>query len=114
MSDPTPWHQAMFGTATDPQAKLEADNAKAGASWVDAMKNLGPPAVSFGDSDSAMGRAAAAKRDLRLAHAQAEAEQARLERDRIGIDIGSVPPAMQEETYRAALARLRALEAERP
>ena len=46
----------------------------------------------------------------RLAHARTEVEQARLERDRLGIDIGSVPPAMQVETYRAAAERLFQLE----
>jgi hypothetical protein len=44
-----------------------------------------------------------------IAIAHAEAEQARLERDRLGIDIGSVPPEMQEHNYQVALARLNAL-----
>ena len=51
------------------------------------------------------------QRDIALAYATAEAEQAKLEMDRLGRDIGSVPPLMQQETYRAALARLRALQA---
>jgi hypothetical protein len=41
--------------------------------------------------------------------AWAEAEQARLERDRIGVDIGTTPPEQQQEVYRAALERYRAL-----
>ena len=115
MSDQTTWHQAMFGVEPNPQAKAEADNARAAASWTSTIVDgVAPTGQTFaGEVDTAMGRrAAAAKRDLRLAFAQAEVEQARLEMDRLGAFIGNPPLPMQEATHQAALARLRALEAE--
>jgi hypothetical protein len=44
--------------------------------------------------------------------AWAEAHQALLERNRLGVDIGVVPPEQQEHVYQAALARYRALVAQ--
>jgi hypothetical protein len=38
-----------------------------------------------------------------------EAEQARLERDRLGVDIGNEPLPQQQAVYTAALARYHAL-----
>ena len=52
------------------------------------------------------------KRAIALKYAEAEVIQARLERDRLGADIGSQPPIAQQENYMAALAKLRALETE--
>ena len=100
------WNAAMFPKQpdADPNAQVHADAKKAAASWFGQPFN-GAVAVTRGDGTSHQHR-------IRLAHARAEVEQARLECDRLGVDIGNAPLPMQQATYVAALARLRALEAE--
>ena len=48
----------------------------------------------------------------KLAVALAEVEQARLERDRLGVDIGSEPRPELQAAFVAALRKLRAVENE--
>jgi hypothetical protein len=50
------------------------------------------------------------RRKIELAHA--EVLQAKVERDRLGVDIGNEPLPQQQAVYVAALARLRELEAQ--
>ena len=48
-------------------------------------------------------------RHIALQYAEAEVIQARLEMNRLGLDIGSVPPLMQQHHYAEALAKLQVL-----